>query len=75
MNERILKNWATVPRTHLTEALKWAKQHNQYITNDYAVIGGRVEHYQKGDDYENIDFFFAGQDTIKEFDKLFGVEK
>lgn len=74
VNEPIVKNWVTVPRANVDKALAWAKKRHQYITNDYAVIGGRREHYQKGNDYDNFDFFFAVSDTMTEFNKLFGVE-
>ena len=75
MNEELDKNWVTVSRADVGKALVWAKTHSEYITNDYSVIGGRTEHYQKGNDYNNFDFFFATSDTMAEFDKLFGVEK
>jgi len=79
MNEEIVKNWVTVPRVNADKALSWAKQWNEYITNDYAVIGGRTEHYQKGNDYDNFDYFFAvggmGSGIIDEFNRLFGVKE
>lgn len=53
------KNWVTVPREKVDEALKHAKQFPQYITNDYAVIGGRTDAMTKGNDYDNFDFFFT----------------
>ena len=75
MNEEVIKNWVTVSRDNLDMALKWAKKHPQYITNDYAVVGGRIEHYQRGDDYYNIDFFFNVGDVMEEFEQYFGVEE
>ena len=73
MNEPTVKNWVTVHRHNVDKALKWAKQHTQYITNDYAVIGGRIEHYQKGNDYDNFDFFWSVSEPMREFERLFGV--
>ena len=74
MNESIVKNWVTVPRANADDALRWAKQCPAYITNDYAVIGGRTEHYQRGNDYNNFDFFFGAADLTK-FEELFGVKE
>lgn len=68
----INKNWVTVSRSNIDEALEWAKEHNEYITNDYGVVGGRTEHYQRGTDYDNIDFFFVVSDVMNEFAMLFG---
>ena len=56
------KNWVTVSKDIAYEALKWAKQSPQYITNDFSVIGGRTEHYQRGD-------------ALAEFDEMFGVKQ
>ena len=67
MNDPIVKNWVTVPRANVDEALKWAKQYGEYITNDYAVIGGRIEYYQKGNDSENFDFFFC---SVRDNDRV-----
>ena len=75
MTEEVIKNWVTVSRDNLDKALEWAKKHPQYITNDYAVVGGRIEHYQRGDDYYNIDFFFNVDYVMKEFEQKFGVEE
>jgi hypothetical protein len=76
MNEEIVKNWVTVPKKNVDEALSWAKQFNDYITNDYAVVGGRIEHYQQGNDYDNFDFFFEPKSKVlKEFVELFGVKE
>ena len=69
------KNWVTVTRENSVSALTWAKKSNGYITNDYAVIGGRTDAYQKGDDYDNFDFFFAISDVMKEFQNKFGMNK
>ena len=70
------KNWVTVSKDIAYEALKWAKQSPQYITNDFSVIGGRTEHYQRGDDYYNIDFFFMqNSSALAEFDEMFGVKQ
>ena len=74
MTDEIVKNWVTVPRANVDQALIWAKKYSHYITNDYAVIGGRTEHYQQGDDYDNIDFFFVVSNVMNEFDKLFGIK-
>ena len=74
MNEPIVKNWVTVPRANVDKAFKWAKKRHQYITNDYAVIGGRREHYQKGNDEDNFDFFWVVSEPMREFERLFGVE-
>ena len=74
MNEEIVKNWVTVTRSNVDKALKWAKKHPQYITNDYAVIGGRSEHYEKGNDDNNFDFFFNTGPVMDQFQTLFGVE-
>lgn len=75
ISEPITKNWVTVPRANVDAALKWAKQYPTYITNDYSVIGGRTEHYQKGNDYANFDFFFAESNIMTEFHNLFGVDQ
>ena len=70
------KNWVTVSKDIAYEALKWAKQSPHYITNDVSVIGGRTEHYQRGDDYYNIDFFFMqNSSALAEFDEMFGVKQ
>lgn len=74
MDEKIVKNWVTVTRSNVDEALKWAKKHPQYITNDYSVIGGRSEHYQKGNDDNNFDFFFKTGRVMDQFQTLFGVK-
>lgn len=75
MEDIICKNWVTVSVAKESEALKWAKQYPDYITNDYSVIGGRTEHYQKGNDIYNIDFFFIPNSyVLVEFDKMFGVK-
>ena len=73
MNEPIVKNWVTVPRANVDKALKWAKKRHQYITNDYAVIGGRIFPYQKGNDEDNFDFFWVVSEPMREFERLFGV--
>ena len=75
MPEPIIKNWVTVPRANIDNALKWAKQYREYITNDYSVIGGRTDTYQKGNDYANFDFFFAVSDIMTEFHNHFGVDQ
>ena len=72
MSEEIIKNWVTVPRANVDEALVWAKKFGEYITNDYAVIGGRTDYYQKGDDYDNFDFFWVVCGLMTEFEKRFG---
>lgn len=74
MDQEFVKNWVTVPRENADQALKWAKQFSSYITNDYAVLGGRTEHYQKGNDYDNFDYFWSVCDTMYEFEKLFGIK-
>ena len=74
MDDQIVKNWVTVPRANVEKALAWANKRYQYITNDYAVIGGRTEHYQKGDDYDNFDFFWVVCGLMTEFEKKFGVK-
>jgi len=74
MTDRIVKNWVTVHRCNVEAALKWAKNYPQYITNDYAVIGGRTEHYQKGDDEDNFDFFWVMSEPMEQFKKHFGVQ-
>ena len=75
MND-VVKNWITIPKVNVDKALKWAKKSSTYITNDYAVISGRKEHYDKGDDYDNFDFFFTtdkvGVSNMNEFERLFG---
>jgi aryl-phospho-beta-D-glucosidase BglC (GH1 family) len=68
------KNWVTVPRTKVDEALEWAKNSSMYITNDYGVIGGRTEHYEKGKCPDTFDFFFSVSKDMVKFKKLFGVE-
>lgn len=74
MSDPVVKNWVTVPRANVEEALEWANKSHHYITNDYAVIGGRTEHYQKGDDYDNFDFFWVMGESMIEFERFFGVE-
>lgn len=74
MNQKIVKNWVTVPRENADKALKWAKKFPEYITNDYAVIGGRTDHYEKGNDYDNFDYFWVVCDTMYEFEMRFGVK-
>ncbi len=74
MKDQIVKNWVTVPRSNADDALRWAKQCPFYITNDYAVKGGRTDHYQKGNDYDNFDFFFGATD-LTQFEQLFGVNQ
>ena len=74
MDQEFVKNWVTVPRGKSEQALKWAKQFSAYITNDYAVLGGRTEHYEKGNDYDNFDYFWNVCDRMYEFEKLFGIK-
>ncbi len=74
MNNEIVKNWVTVPRARVDEALRWARKYSEYITNDYSVVGGRTKHYQKGNDGDNFDFFFQRSSAMFEFDRLFGVK-
>lgn len=75
IGEFFRKNWVTVSNGIADEALKWAKQYPDYITNDFSVIDGRTEQYQKGDDYYNTDFFFMPDSCgLVEFDKIFGVK-
>lgn len=74
MNEQIIKNWVTVPRKDIDKALKHARKCSEYITNDYAVIGGRKEHYEEGNDYDNIDFFWMVCDKMYEFEHQYGVK-
>jgi hypothetical protein len=74
MNEKNVKNWVTVSRSNVDNALKWAKKHPQYITNDYAVIGGRSEYYERGNDYNNFDFFFKTGSVMNQFETIFGVK-
>ena len=73
MGDPIVKNWVTIPRANVDEAMNWAENYPQYITNDYAVIGGRREHYEKGNDYDNFDFFWVVSEPMNEFERLFGV--
>ena len=74
MKQEIVKNWVTVTRSNVDKALKWVKKHPQYITNDYAVIGGRSDHYERGDDENNFDFFFIIGPVMEQFQSLFGVK-
>jgi len=74
MKEEIVKNWITVPRKDTDRALKWAKQFPEYITNAYSVIGGRTEHYERGNDDEHFDFFWIVSEPMNEFERLFGVK-
>lgn len=75
MTDQIIKNWVTIPRVRVDEALVWAKSFGEYITNDYAVIGGRIDHYQNGNDYDNFDFFFQPSKIMTEFELKFRVEE
>lgn len=74
-NEEIEKNWVTVSRKDIHEALRWAKRYSEYITNDYSVLGGRTEHYEPGNDYEHIDFFWVISEPMIQFELLYGVKE
>ena len=43
----------------MNQVLEWVKSTcPTYITNDYAVLGGRTDAETRGNDYSALDFFF-----------------